>query len=65
MALRRPRPSSTSIGKLDRSISPSLLDTNKSIQVKKVDGDNQLADLLTKPRAADKFLFLRKGLLGW
>jgi hypothetical protein len=38
---------------------------NKAIQVKKVDGDNQLADLLTKPLAADKFLFLRKGLLGW
>jgi hypothetical protein len=38
---------------------------NKSIQVKKVDGDNQLANLLTKPLAADKFLFLRKGLLGW
>jgi hypothetical protein len=31
---------------------------DKSIQVKKVDGDNQLADLLTKPLAADKFLFL-------
>jgi hypothetical protein len=27
MALRRPGPSSTSIGKLDRPISPSLLDT--------------------------------------
>jgi hypothetical protein len=38
---------------------------NKSITVKKVDGDNQLADQLTKPLAADKFLFLRQGLLGW
>jgi hypothetical protein len=38
---------------------------NKSITVKKVDGDNQLTDQLTKPLAAKKFLFLRQGLLGW
>jgi hypothetical protein len=38
---------------------------NKSITVKKVDGDNQLTDQLTKPLAAEKFLFLRQGLLGW
>jgi Reverse transcriptase (RNA-dependent DNA polymerase) len=37
----------------------------KVIQVLKVDGDDQLADLLTKPLADDKFIFLRHGLLGW
>jgi Reverse transcriptase (RNA-dependent DNA polymerase) len=37
----------------------------KLIRVLKVDGDNQLADQLTKPLSDDKFLHLRKGLLGW
>jgi hypothetical protein len=38
---------------------------NKSIMVKKRDGDNQLADQLTKPLAADKFFYLQQGFLGW
>jgi len=38
---------------------------NKIIAIKKVDGDDQLADILTKPLADDKFAYLRRGLLGW
>jgi hypothetical protein len=38
---------------------------NKIIAIKKVDVDDQLADILTKPLADDKFAYLRQGLLGW
>jgi hypothetical protein len=33
--------------------------------MKKVDGEEQLADQLTKPLATEKFLYLRQKLLGW
>ena len=38
---------------------------NKIIAIEKVDGDDQLADILTTPLADDKFTYLRHGLLGW
>jgi hypothetical protein len=49
MALWRPRPSSTSIGKLDQSISPSLLDigfTHAYPMMKKSEAGDRLEKLL-------------------